>query len=305
MDGLLPRVRSQFLPTFAVELNDEGHVIGFNTFFHRFLKIVCVRTPCVIKSKIYGLLRKLGQYLYGAQAPGTQKLPFNLYLKTGSPVGLLNQARAMDLVERHTEIPAPRVIDEIYNGPNSYLLMTRVPGTALGPFLHRLSDAEVAQVAEDLKRHLSQLRRIPNLFSPQSIICSAAGQGLYDYRINSSCDRNDFKFGSEAKFNECLLSDVPKGMHEKAALSHSIPHRITFTHGDLNMRNILMERGRISGIVDWENAGWFPEYWEYTKVHYTISRSTRYLEDIVEKALGSYKKELEVEKMLFRYVDPF
>lgn len=259
----------------------------------------------MVRSKTYGLLRRLGEYLYGAQAAGTQKVPFNLYLKTGPSGGLLNQARAMDLVERHTEIPAPRVIDEVYTIANSYLLMTSVPGTALGPLLHRLSDGEVAQVAEDLKRHLAQLRRIPNLFSPQSIICNAAGQGLYDYRINSSCDRNDFKFESEDKFNECLLSDVPERLYEKAALSHSIPHQIVFTHGDLNMRNILIEGGRISAIVDWENAGWFPEYWEYTKVHYTISRTKRYLNDIVEVALGGYEKELEVEKMLFRYVDPF
>lgn len=25
------------------------------------------------------------------------------------------------------------------------------------------------------------------------------------------------------------------------------------------------EEGRITGIVDWEEAGWYPEYWEYVK----------------------------------------
>jgi Ser/Thr protein kinase RdoA (MazF antagonist) len=40
---------------------------------------------------------------------------------------------------------------------------------------------------------------------------------------------------------------------------------IVFTHGDLDPRNILVENGRVSGIVDWEQAGWYPEYWEYIK----------------------------------------
>lgn len=262
--------------------------------------------PLSVRSRTYGLLRKLGEYLYGPQAPGTQKIPFNLYLKVGQSARLLNQARAMDLVARHTDVPVPRVVDEIYSQQTSYLLMTSVPGTDLGSLLHRLSDAEVAQAAEDLKRHLAQLRRIPKLFSPESVICNAAGQGVYDYRINYSTDRDDLKFDSEAKFNEYLLQDVPDTLHEKAALSHSIPHRIVFTHGDLNMRNILIDKGRISAIVDWENAGWFPEYWEYTKILYLFSRNTdRYLNDIVDKALGGYEKELEVEKMLFNYVDFF
>lgn len=40
-----------------------------------------------------------------------------------------------------------------------------------------------------------------------------------------------------------------------------------FTHGDLTPRNIMVDRaGRITGIVDWENAGWYPDYWEYANI---------------------------------------
>ncbi|KAK0229311.1 hypothetical protein EDD85DRAFT_940070 [Armillaria nabsnona] len=38
------------------------------------------------------------------------------------------------------------------------------------------------------------------------------------------------------------------------------PHDIVFTHGD------LWDQGHVSGIVDWECAGWQPEYWEYTLI---------------------------------------
>jgi len=37
-------------------------------------------------------------------------------------------------------------------------------------------------------------------------------------------------------------------------------NHILFTHGDLNPRNILVEEGHVSGIIDWEQSGWYPEY---------------------------------------------
>ena len=41
---------------------------------------------------------------------------------------------------------------------------------------------------------------------------------------------------------------------------------LIFTHADLHPRNILIgEDGGITGIIDWETAGWYPRYWERVK----------------------------------------
>lgn len=45
---------------------------------------------------------------------------------------------------------------------------------------------------------------------------------------------------------------------------------MVFTHADLNPRNSLVQRSgrggwRLSGIVDWETSGYYPEYWDCTK----------------------------------------
>lgn len=45
---------------------------------------------------------------------------------------------------------------------------------------------------------------------------------------------------------------------------HESPHRIVFTHGDLAHHNILVEDGHVTGFIDWEAAGWYPNYWEFT-----------------------------------------
>ncbi|KAF3927199.1 hypothetical protein ABW20_dc0104344 [Dactylellina cionopaga] len=48
---------------------------------------------------------------------------------------------------------------------------------------------------------------------------------------------------------------------------------ITFTHGDLHKSNFIVSRDKpiqIKAIIDWEQAGWFPSYWEYCKAKNTV-----------------------------------
>ncbi|KIW55887.1 hypothetical protein PV05_04595 [Exophiala xenobiotica] len=76
-------------------------------------------------------------------------------------------------------------------------------------------------------------------------------------------------FSSETDFNTFLrqnaISKIPKIYHRMLASLMSDTHRILFTHGDLSPRNILVREGRIVGLLDWECAGWYPEYWEFVR----------------------------------------
>lgn len=67
---------------------------------------------------------------------------------------------------------------------------------------------------------------------------------------------------------------------------HDLPDdsAIKFTHGDLHRSNVLITRSKpyhVVAIVDWEQSGWLPEYWEDRKAHYTVfwneEWSTKYL----------------------------
>jgi|TARA_R110002003_G_scaffold214_40_gene16330 hypothetical protein len=49
---------------------------------------------------------------------------------------------------------------------------------------------------------------------------------------------------------------------------------ILLTHGDLRPANIIVTaKGpvKVVAIVDWEQAGWYPDYWEYCKAMFTAS----------------------------------
>ena len=46
-------------------------------------------------------------------------------------------------------------------------------------------------------------------------------------------------------------------------------HEIVFTQGDLRPDNIMVKKGRVTAIIDWEMAGWYPDYWEFAKAFFS------------------------------------
>ena len=47
---------------------------------------------------------------------------------------------------------------------------------------------------------------------------------------------------------------------------------VVFTHGDIRPANVIVsatDPPQIVTIVDWEQAGWYPAYWEYCKARFT------------------------------------
>lgn len=110
---------------------------------------------------------------------------------------------------------------------------------------------------------------------------------------------------ADAKISYLLTSAVLEMMRCRAlpGLVHRGGHEIVFTHGDLNLRNVMVKDGKLSGVVDWATAGWYPEYWDYTKGHFVTKMHWRWLKmlDKVFEELGDYREELATEKKLWEY----
>jgi len=80
-------------------------------------------------------------------------------------------------------------------------------------------------------------------------------------------------------------------------------HRLCFTHADLHHENIIVKDDKLVGIIDWECAGWLPEYWEWTQMlrkkspNYKPSRW--YLERIASGLFdGKYEAEVDLDGAL-------
>ncbi|KUJ07207.1 uncharacterized protein LY89DRAFT_789984 [Mollisia scopiformis] len=205
---------------------------------------------------VYRSLIDAGVRLYGKANPWTQQVPFGLYIKHGKgkliPRG---EGPALRLVEKSTDIPAPRLVETLVDGDYTYLVMTRLPGKPLMQAIYTMSYPERKRLAKDLSQCIAQLGNIPNM--NKASICGADGGPVFDYRLNG---RLAGPFESEAEFNNFIITQ-----DRLRSPTHDCHHRICFTHADLNPNNILVESGRLSGIVDFGCAGYFPEYWEHIR----------------------------------------
>lgn len=217
----------------------------------------------------------------------------------------------LDFVWKYTTIPVPRVIDFVRDTSSPHakyvLIMTRVEGVQLGEWLTNTSgDPDITLVAEGLKDTTQQLRSI---LPTSSMISSLYGRPLLCPRLSLDDKLPIGPFADLQSFHKFLLTVV----HAHAELdhiralarkSHSKPHSLCFTHGDLNHTNIFVKDGRISGIIDWESAGWLPEYWEYTSALWHGRRFYR-VAQLIGAALPAYEDELEVEEALWRETDRY
>ena len=270
---------------------------------------VWLMAPDKVRVAVYKIFRKVGHRIYGrpnANEP-VQRLPFGLYLKyLGDPDGFRNEFNALQIVRRYTSVPVPQPLDLLiiptesdgrFYSHDAYLLTSRVPGLPLSRCEEMLSDRDGAEFVAHMQEYLTQIRAIPKAVSLEHAICDTLGGSCRDPRISGANPVGPFV--DEAAFNQVLRNpDDPSRRGHKAV----------FTHADLNPRNILADRiirpdgtwgWTVTGIVDWENSGYYPEYWDYTKAFFEGFRwNQRWLDFMHEvfKPFGNFSKEFEIEK---------
>ncbi|KAL7269000.1 hypothetical protein RUND412_008355 [Rhizina undulata] len=121
--------------------------------------------------------------------------------------------------------------------------MTAIKGERLDLVWNHLSEAEK-------REYLTQLR------DSQCHDPRVDGHGFGPFQ-----DHETFHSFLHGGFDDaCGNADLQKvinGQRERT-------YRSVLAHGDLAPRNVIVSNGKIASIIDWETAGWYPEYWEYT-----------------------------------------
>jgi aminoglycoside phosphotransferase (APT) family kinase protein len=200
----------------------------------------------------------------------------------------------MRIVAAHTTIPIPKVIDLL---DNDYILMTGLPGDTLGLAFYDMDERQVEHVRKSLWKMMQQLQDIPQHAGANGVICGPLPT-MPCCDVNRVEERAFGPFPDLASFHKFLQGHGrPKESteeREKMLCVHSKPQRIVFTHGDLNLSNILYENGEITGIIDWTCAGWYPAYWELGKAVY-VHRNYQKWRETCRTIWSGYDDELDVE----------
>ncbi|CAK7245296.1 MAG: hypothetical protein STHCBS139747_006872 [Sporothrix thermara] len=202
--------------------------------------------------------------------------PGNILKKTGRRV-FLGEADAMR-VAAAGGVPVPHIYgSETTPAGLRRLTMSYVAGETLAAVWHGLSAAEKRAYARQLRDILTTMRAIAP--PPDGYIGACDGAGMrdgrpYDTFTAPACH-------GETEFNRylmsCLHSKTPPLVRDAFArrLAQQPAHRIVLTHGDLAPRNILVRDGAIVALIDWEDSGWLPEYWEYVKLFQRMAAMER------------------------------
>ncbi|KAI0060908.1 hypothetical protein BV25DRAFT_1806680 [Artomyces pyxidatus] len=81
-----------------------------------------------------------------------------------------------------------------------------------------------------------------------------------------------------------------------------LPHNATvhFVHGDLLPKNVMVDGSTITAIIDWANAGFYPDYWQYYRMH-DPHQMTPNWSKVLEQVFPGERRQAEinaVEKIL-------
>ncbi|KAF5586671.1 serine threonine kinase [Fusarium subglutinans] len=233
----------------------------------------------------------------------------SLIVKKG-PFVHLTEAATMEFVAAKTTIPVPTVHCSFVHKNRAHIVMQRIQGKSIADAWRDLSDADRSNIFAQLRRMFQELRSLTP--APNAGIESCIGGSLRDSRIPRSRPRFG-PFKTVQDFHRWLRDDFQPQDHPDRVDDQDwrdIKEMImkqdgpwpppVFTHGDLNPFNILVREDQVVGIVDWEFAGWYPYYWEYTSA-WLGNLIRQGWQESLTKFLDSYPVELEMEKTRDRW----
>lgn len=219
----------------------------------------------------------------------------------------LNEAEAMIYVSRKTSIQCPKVIGAYILDGWGYIIMTYEKGQRLTEFWPQACDADRKKVIDQLHRYIKDMRRMEqNYIGGFGRTHCCAGEFMWDFDPNEKYgpykDEDGFNEGivralyrksaSSARISPESEAYQKAYQKEKEMVNSHKGHKIVFTHGDLCPANILIRPDKTVVILDWECAGFYPEYWEWYKATWAGGYD-RSLHIPIEKFIPPFPREAE------------
>jgi hypothetical protein len=217
------------------------------------------------------------------------------------PLKNLSEASTMQFIAQHTSIPVPRVICSFTRKGWTYIVMERISGDMIGRGWPSRTAESKAKILSQLKEMVAAMRK---LSPPNLEVSNVDGGILYDCRIHGPMQFGPFK--SIQDFHKYLRGGLDSGPDNPDDVSELIAWQDrswpapVFTHGDLSSLNVLARGDEVVGIIDWETAGWYPSYWEYTTASQVNPQNLFWGEEI-DKFLDPMPNELAMEKIRQKY----
>jgi aminoglycoside phosphotransferase (APT) family kinase protein len=168
------------------------------------------------------------------------------------------------------EIPAPRPLGLVTLGLTFYTFMSFIPGITIREAWKDMQQDQKMSFRDHFNELLLKLRSLP--LPADAVLGAVSGKGCKDTRRQTRVSKGPIK--DSAEFEDFQFSNPHFGGSVYIELlrrfSPRHPQNIVFSHGDLNAGNIMLQLGesgqyQITGLIDWDRGGFYPEFFECTK----------------------------------------
>lgn len=208
-----------------------------------------------------------------------------LIVKFGTDVSLV-EASTTRYVADNTTIRVPTVyatfVDDTQGPrPVTYIVEERLPGSTLGSILPSLNPSANETIMKELKDLIGQLS---SLSAHRTSLGPLQGTWRNDYFRSflerfpcTSDDASTTRDFIEYFLHVSRSRNISYSRNEEECLlPFDFERPPVFSHGDLGPSNIMVEDGHIAGIIDWEQAGWYPYFWD----HFVASGASKGAADV-------------------------
>ncbi|KAI0977354.1 kinase-like domain-containing protein [Xylaria arbuscula] len=215
------------------------------------------------------------------------------------------------------EVPVPEVFGWRVYGDRTFLYMSIVVGKTLHEAWPLLTKDDKNAIATELGHIVTALRRVAP--DPSGPFIGSVSRGPVQDRF-FHFDYVEGPFFTIKSFQDWLFAAATRQQVRPGddVLVLDDMYRdwlpdtgnIFLTHGDLTLGNIIVspdEHGayHIAGIIDWEQAGWYPEYWEYCKLYYGVRMYHEWrTEGWADKVMKPFEDEFRAVKEYFLWRNP-
>lgn len=220
-----------------------------------------------------------------------------------------NEGRALLALEKYPSIPSPKLYAMYRQDDKLYIVMEFKRGSQLEAVWSDIPDAAKSDVAAQLRMIMDDLRKIPSPGIFGSVLHGCVPHRFFwtpvPYpQINGPFEHEQDFSMAMAKRSQCAWDDEISTTNRSWVsgwLARNLPtalrgHHPVFTHGDFQRKNILVEKvavkdgiessqWRVTALLDWEDAGWYPSYWEYASCFVDFGMEEEWpehLDDILE-----------------------
>ncbi|TVY90888.1 hypothetical protein LAWI1_G005203 [Lachnellula willkommii] len=178
------------------------------------------------------------------------------------------------LEEHAPDIPAPRPHGLVKFSSARIMFMTYFPSTTLESAWPNLTHENKLLIQHQLNDIFLKLRALTST-GVEHVLGGVSGEGVKDLRRDGHKTRETIS--TVAAFEEFQFSIPPHNTSSSVNFLRSLlppaSSTVVFTHGDVRTANIMVdvdETGiyHVTGIIDWETSGFYPEYFESSKILY-------------------------------------